>query len=491
MTRRAVSVLEVAHDGWWERLASLVDLGELTLETDRPLARIVVPGQERTLLDGLGTQVFIRYARRQQASLAPDFDPERVARLAALSSHTRKLLHTIQRHAVHGEVVGLQTWDPLHDWDDIRQLLVLGLLEAVPGDTPRIGRHRVAEGLPPPPPYVYDFSEAVFELPDDLAPPEPGPAGILQDAASLAAAILHVEPKRVLSGELSRTDSRQLGRWLGVPALADGASLATDRRWGLALRALEALGAVSMDAMDRVLRIDLGLERTLAGSITEAVHRFACAVLDRDIHPVLAPIRAALRQAGRAAVDEVIFLDELRLQHREVLFPRWNRDGHAVYPHIAGERSLDWDDDGWERVECRAIERTLKRLSRIGLIRRAPGVFAATEDGLQWAAERDAARPPIWVGSDLEVIVPPHSLTPGQRFAVERLGRCVLRDVADRVRLERESVERWLAWHDVDEAVAILLERAPGVPRNVVETLSAWQASICQVVLTRGVLMEV
>ena len=156
----------------------------------------------------------------------------------------------------------------------------------------------------------------------------------------------------------------------------------------------------------------------------------------------------------------------------------------------AGERPRSYDETGWEKVESRAIERALSRLARIGLIRRAPGVFAATEDGRQWAAERDAPRPPVWVGSDLEIIVPPHSLTPGERFAVERLGRCVRRDVADRIRLERESVTRWLAWHDVDEAVGILLSRAPGVPRNVVETLLAWQASVCQVVLTRGVIVD-
>ena len=388
-------------------------------------------------------------------------------------------------------MVGLQTWDPIREWDGVRALMVMGLLEAVVGDPPRMGRHRLVPGLPPPPPIAYDFEEAVFEAPDDLRAARPGPAGILQDAASLAAAILHLEPKRVLAGTLARTDGRKLGRWLGDRALADGAALESSERWGLALRALEALGAVSMDIMDRVLRVDLGLERTLQGSITEAVHRFVCAVLDRDLHPVLPAIRAALRQAGADAVDEVVFVDELRLQHRAVLYPSWWRDGDDVYPMAPGERPQRYDESGWERVECRAIERALSRLERIGLIRRAPGVFAATVDGRQWAVDRDSPRPPIWVGSDLEIIVPPHSLTPGQRFAIERLGRCVCRDVADRIRLERESVERWLAWHDVDEALGILLERAPGVPRNVMETLRAWEASVCQVVLTRGVLVEV
>jgi len=483
--RRAVSVLSVAHDGWWDRLG---DLDALTVPTNRPLERVVRPRMERDLLAVLGDRVFLRYARRETTEALAHDDLD--ARLAALSRETLQLLHVVQRHAVNNEVVGLQTWDPIDDWDGVRQLLVMGLLEAVVGDPPRIGRHRLRPGLPHPPPMAYDFSEAVFDAPDDLSEPNPGPAGILQDAASLAAAILHVEPRRVLSGELSRSDTRRLGRWLGAPELQDGHKLEADPRWGLALRALEALGAVSMDVMDRVLRVDLGLEGTLEGSITEAVHRFACAVLDRDLHPVLPAIRAALRDAGDGAVDEVVFLDELRMQHRHVLFPCWEREGLRVYPQAPGERPRLFDEDGWERVESRAIQRALSLLSRIGLVRRAPGVFAATEDGVQWAAERDAPRPPIWVGSDLEIIVPPHALTPGQRFAVERLGRCVSRDVCDRVHLERESVERWLAWHDVDEAVAILAERSPGVPRNVVETLEAWQKGVCQVVLTRGVLVE-
>ncbi len=490
MTRRAVSLLTVAHDGWWERLSDSLDLDAHTVPTEEPLVRILRPRMERSLLDAMGETVFIRYESRARPGDDAQPSSALLERVDALDRRTCEVLHRIQRHAVQGEVVGLQTWDPIFDWEAVRTLLVMGLLEAVVGDPPRIGRHRLSPGLPEPPPIPYDFSDAFFAPPDDLAPARPGPAGILQDAASLAAAILHVEPKRVLAGGLSRADSRKLGRWLGDAALAQGAVLEDCARWGLALRALEALGAVSMDIMDRVLRVDLGLEGTLAGSITEAVHRFVCAVLDRDLHPVLPAIRAALRQAGDDAVDEVVFVDELRIQHRSVLYPRWDRDGETVYPMAAGERPRSYDETGWEKVESRAIERALSRLARIGLIRRAPGVFAATEDGQQWAAERDAPRPPVWVGSDLEIIVPPHSLTPGERFAVERLGRCVRRDVADRIRLERESVTRWLAWHDVDEAVGILLSRAPGVPRSVVETLLAWQTSVCQVVLTRGVIVD-
>lgn len=485
-----MSVVEVADPAWWDRLGALADLDEHTVATDRPLARIVRPGSEEALLEAWGQRVFIRYARLESAAKTPtdDLSP----RLAALSVPARSLLHVIQRHAVHKEVVGLQTWDPERHWESVRELMVMGLLEAVPGDTPRQGRHRLTVELPPPPVVAYDFSEAVFDAPDDLSRARPGPASILQDAASLAAAVLHIEPRRVLSGDLSRADAKRLARWIGEPRLAVAThQLEADARWGLALRALEALGAVSMDPVDRILRIDLGLERTLAGSITEAVHRFACAVVDRDLHPVLPAIQAALHAAGADAIDEVVFLDELRLQHRDVLYPWWERGPARTYPVAAGEHPRLYDEEGWERVEAPAILRALKRLERIGLIRRAPGVFAATDDGRQWAVREDAARPPIWVGSDLEIIVPPHALTPGQRFAVERLGRCISRDVTDRIHLERESVERWLAWHDVDEALAILRARAPGVPLGVVETLRAWQKAIYQVVVTRGVLVEV
>lgn len=488
MSRRAVSVLEVAHEGWWERLEALTDLHAHTVASDRPTARVVLPQSESSVLADLGDRVFVRYARRAPEAPAPR-EPL-TDRIDTLAPSSRALLHRIQRLAVRGEVVGLQAWDPEREAEHVRPLLVLGLLEALPGDPHGVGRHTVAPSLPRPPEVAYDFEEAVFDRPDDLAPPRPGPAGILQDAASLAAAVLHVEPKRIGSGDLSRTDSKRLGRWLGEPALVEGAPLEQHPRWGLALRALEALAAVSMDPMDRVLRVDLGLERTLEGTITEAVHRFVCAVLDRDLHPLLPAVRAALRDAGAGAVDEVVFLDELRLQHRDVVLPPWRRDGVAVYPHLPSEEVRLYDEAGWERVEVPAVHRALRRLARIGLIQRAPGVFAATPDGLQWAAARDAPRPPIWVGSDLEIIVPPHALTPGQRFSVERLGRCVSRDVTDRIRLERESVERWLAWHDVDEAVQILLERAPGVPRGVVEALEAWQSAVCQVVLTRGVLID-
>ena len=142
---------------------------------------------------------------------------------------------------------------------------------------------------------------------------------------------------------------------------------------------------------------------------------------------MLPAIREALRQAGDGAVDEVIFLDLLREQHREVLFPRWQRPQGAIYPTIGSAVMRAWDERGWDRVESRLIGATLERCARLGLIRRAPGVFAGTADGRLWAGASKRATPPLWVSSDLELVVPPEAVTPWERYQLERLGHCTRR----------------------------------------------------------------
>ena len=42
----------------------------------------------------------------------------------------------------------------------------------------------------------------------------------------------------------------------------------------------------------------------------------------------------------------------------------------------------------------------------------------------------------------------------------------------------------------MEEAVAVLLRRAPGVPRGVVDTLRAWARGELQVVLTHGIIVD-
>lgn len=170
-----------------------------------------------------------------------------------------------------------------------------------------------------------------------------------------------------------------------------------------------------------------------------------------------------------------------------MLHPSWLRAGVRVYPYLPEETPQRFDDDGWDTVEVPEVQRLLRLLTRVGLIRRGGGVFAATDDGRHWAESHDGPHPPIWVGSDLEVIIPPNALTPWERFLIERLGQCVARDVTDRIRLERERFLDWLSVHDAAEALELLERKAPGLPRNVVETLRTWERTAMQVVLTRGV----
>ena len=94
------------------------------------------------------------------------------------------------------------------------------------------------------------------------------------------------------------------------------------------------------------------------------------------------------------------------------------------------------------------------------------------------------------MASDLELVVPPDALTPWERFQIERLGRCLSRDVVDRYRLERAGLEAWLATHDLDEAIDLLRRRSPAVPASVEDALRAWAAGALRVVLVRGVLLE-
>ena len=485
---KSVSILSVADPAEWERLAASFDLDACLGPSLDACRRIAPPSFEKTVLPVLGERVLIRYARRNPTSEAAD----RAARaevIAALPAPVRRVLGDAQRHALDAQVVGLHAWDPELDADAVRHLHGAGLLQAVHGDPPITGRYHLDPDLPPPPTVAYDLSEAVMPETDDLSPPLPGPARMLEDAAALAAAIDRDPPRRTHKDVLARADVKRLARRLGAPDLVD-TGLERHPRWGLALRALEALGAVSMDPFERRLHLDLGLDRTLSGTTSEAVDRFVHRVLDRDLHPAIPAIRQALQQAGDEAVDQMIFCEELRDQHRDVLFPRWRRQGLSLYPMLPGETPRLYDDDGWDAVEARSLDRALRRLSKIGLVRRAEGVFAATPDGRAWAEASDGPRPPIWVSGDLEVIVPPGALTPGERFQLERLSRCVGRDVTDRLRIEQDGLRRWLSTHDVDEVLDMLRKRAPGLPAGVVDHLRAWDRTARQVVLTRGVLLS-
>ena len=488
---RAISVLSVASAGVWDELAALAPVGEHLGSVLGPLRREALPGFEGELLPRLregGLEVLVRFARRDARAVEAARE-DLAQRIADLPDPARRVLHAGQRHALDHEVLGVQAWDPLQDADSVRELFSVGLLQPLDGDN-IAGRYRLHPDLPPPPAISYDFDEAIMPPTDDLAPPGPGAVALLHDVAALAAAVAHVGPRCTLAGGITRSDVRKLGRRLGVASLAKDGKLEAHDRWQRALRALEALGVVRTDPLTREIHLDLGLERTLAGSAQDAVDRLVDRLVDRDLRVGLPAVRAGLRQAGDQAIDEVVFLDLLREQHREIIFPPWSRRGVAIYPLLDGERVVPFDQTGWEAIEARMIPRLLRRMERLGLVRRATGIFAATDDGQRWALGDAQLGSPVWISSDLELIVPPDAVTPWERFQLERLGRCLARDVVDRYRLEREGLAQWLSTHDMDEALDLLARRCPAVPDTVENTLRAWEAAATRVVLTHGVLVD-
>lgn len=487
--RRAVSVVEVAEPAVWAELAAVAPidahLGEW-LDARRRVAAPTFVRDAAPRLAAAGSPVLVRFARRDPAQVAAA-TAERAATVAALPERARRVLHAAQRHAVDGVVLGRHAWDPENDAEAVRILRGARLIDEVPGDAapPYAGRYRLDPDLPPAV-VPWDFTDAAMDLTDDLDPARPGPVALLHDLASLAAAVEHVRPKRTHAGTIAKADAKKLGVRLGV-ALTD---LEGDARWGRALRGLEALRVVSMDPITREIALDLGLETTLSGDTPDAVDHLAHRLIEPDLHGVLPAVRRALADAGVGAVDEVVFLEILRERHRDVIFPGWRRGGAVYYPIIDGETPRPYDDDGFEHTEAPMIGALLGKLSRLGLIRRASGVFAATDDGRVWAGVTTTPRPPVWVSSDLEVLVPPDAVTPWERLRIERLGRCLARDVVDRYRLERRGVETWLSTHDIDDAIALLRRRCPGVPAVVEETLRSWARSAMRVVITHGVVLD-
>jgi len=486
---RAVSVLEVADADAWGELGAVVDLDAL-LEPGDGLARTARDdGALVAALGDAGVSVLVRYARRSRAE-----EEQARARLgdlvAGLRTEVKRVLYSAQRHALGGVVRADHAWDPEHDGEAAQILMGSGLMapDLVDGVVVQ-GRFRMHPDLPDPPAVPYDFDDAAMDETDDLSEAKVAPIGLLGDLASVAAALQRRPARKTHAGVVGKTDARHLGRQLADAGLAESGDVEGHPRWGRALIALQALGAVSLDPIKRELFVDLGIEDVLAGTAADALDRFVHKVIDRDLHGVVPAIRAALKQAGDGAVDEMIFLELLGEQHRDVLFPPWFRDGKAVYPNPDDGRERMYDDDGWGRVESRMVGVVLKRMARLGLIRRAEGVFAGTADGRRWAGVEAVAPPPLWVTSDLEVLVPPDALTPWERFQLERLGRCLVRDTADRYRLDRESLAHWLSTHEVDEALDLLRRRAPGVPPGVVETLQEWARAATRIVLRRGVLV--
>jgi hypothetical protein len=487
---RSVSVLEVADPSVWDELAARAPLEPHVAEELGPLRRIVKPSFEKDVLPRLaeqGAPVLVRYARRGRAEVE-SAAAELAAVIAGLPADARRVLTAARHHAVDGVVRGLHAWDPVSDAASVRVLRGAGLLEEIPDDghPPFHGSYRLNPDLPPAEPFAYDLADAAMDETDDLEDARPGPVGLLHDLAALAAAIEHVGASRTVAGAIAKADGKRLAARLGKP----DAVIDSDPRWGRALRGLDALRVVSTDPLTRVVHLDHGLETTLAGDTPDAVDALIRRMVEADLQGVLPAVRAALRAAGDGAVDLVVFLELVREQHRDVLFPAWKRGGERVYPTPDGASPRPYDDDGFEAIETPMVYALLGKLARLGLVRRAPGVFAGTADGRVWARIPVVHPPPVWISSDLEVMVPPDAITPWERFQLERLSRCLSRDVVDRYRLERKSLDAWLATHEVDEALELLRRRAKAVPTTVEDTLRSWARSAMRVVLTRGVIVE-
>lgn len=471
---RAASVVEVSEAAVWAELAARAPIEAHLAEALSPTRRVALPSFEAEIQPLLG--LLVRLPRRPPAEVAAA-NAARAEAVARLPEAAREVLYAAQRHAEAGRVRLGHAWDPVADADAVRALLGAALLRADDDD-----RFALDPDLPTPPPLAFDAEEALMDETDDLSAPDFGPIALLHDLAALAAAVEHVRPARALTGALLKPDAKRIAARLAVPDL-------DAPRWARAWRALEALGVVSSDPFTRAITLDLGLERTLAGETGEAVHALLLRLIEPDLHGALELVRATLAQAGGGAVDELVWTELVRDQHRNLIFPAWRREGRAFYPFIAGEPPRLLNDEGFEAIEAPMLGRLLARLTKLGVLRRAAGVFAATADGRVWAGAPQPPAPPVWVTGDLEVLIPPGALTPWERFQVERLGRCLARDVADRLRLERASLEAWLATHEVDEAIEVLARRAPGLPPSVPETLHGWATSATRAVLWRGVLL--
>lgn len=317
---------------------------------------------------------------------------------------------------------------------------------------------------PEPPAGPYDFGEAVMDPVEDLAPSGPALGGLLEDLAVLAAAMTLTPPRLTVDGTLDVATMRRIGRRLHDPGLGERGRVGEAApRWSRALRVLLAMGWVRFDEISRVSALTEGLRALLDQPAPARLDAVARRLVDPEQHPLLPPVRAALAQAGEGAVDEVIFRDLLASQHREVLFAPVGEPGRQTYPRVPGDAIRLYTRDAFDAVEGAALHLALDALGAAGLVRRAPGVFAATADGQRWAGLEGPPRPRVLVGGDLELALPPGALEPWERYLVELASHPVARDVVDRLRVSRRDLERAAPWIPAP-ALRTLLERRAAHP---------------------------
>lgn len=379
------------------------------------------------------------------------------------SPAARALLWRCQRRARQGKVSALRTWDPHLETPAVQELVAAGLL-LPPEEEEDPGSFRLAPALPPPPPVPYALDEALMPPPEDLGPPGPSLSGLLEDIAVLAAAWTLTPPRLTVDGTLDVATCKRIGRRLLDEGLAARGRVGESQpRWSRALRVMTALGAVRFADITRLAEPTPALRALLDQPLTERLDQVARRLVDVDEHPLLPAVRAALAQADTLAVDEVILRDLLAEQHRDILYSPWGAPGRHTYPRVPGEALRLYDRDAFDELEGAALDRTLTALEAAGLLRRAPGVFAATPDGRRWAGLPEPARPALWVGGDLELVVPSGALEPWERYLIELASHPVSRDVVDRLRVSRRDLER-ARGHIPPEELLALLERRSAHP---------------------------
>lgn len=483
---RRTARVRVAHPAIWEEIRTLLPLDPAVVAEHGPREREVDAAIEGPLRQALERSGRTLLRREPEPPLPTRVSPGPAVRAAleALSPAARSLLHRVQRRATEGFVSGAAAWDPHAEARPIAELVAAGLMAPLTAEADPLGPWQLREALPPPPEVVYDFAESFMDPPEDL-PALAEPIVPPDEDLGVVAAALRRHPLRVthaLTPEVSGT--KALGRRLADPALARTGRLDDgDARWRRALDALRILGALRVDELSRELRLTERLLELFALRPAERADRLLRRALDPAILPLLAPIRAALRQADTLAVDTVVFLDLLHQQHRDVLFSPWGQVGIRTYPRIADDPIVVYNEDNFEDLEGVALQRLLHGLARMGMIRTAPGVFAATRAGRAWAGCPAGPRPPIHVTPDLEILVPPGALEAGGRYRLELLAHPTRRDVVDSLRLRRPDLELWLTQYSLDEALALLDERsAHGLPLAVREALTAWAEAAERVV---------
>ncbi len=487
------SVLEVASPAIWAELEAITPLAEHVEGALSPTHRVVRRSFVRKALPVLrerGVSVLVRFATAPETDEASGVDLGPT--LAALPDPARAILHRAQRRANDGTVLGGTVWDPVGEAQWVDALCAAGLLEPLPTEAPpRLGPYRLAPDLPAPPPVAYDFTEAVFDAPDDLEPAAPSPDDLLGAIAALAAGLSDVVVTRTLAGPLAKAPLRRLAKRLALgEAARTGRLQDAGPRWTRAWALAEGVGLFETDTVTRAVTIEPQLDGFLAGEAAARLDRLLARVLEPDMRPLLPPIRAALKAAGTEAIDDVVWLELLAEQHRDILFSPWGQVGRPCYPAGPGEVGIPYDEDRFIQLEGRLAEEVLGVLAKVGLVRRAPGVFAATPDGLAWAGAPPPPRSPVWVTSDLEVVVPPGALSPADRLDLERLARCTSRDVVERYRLDKSTLASWLRAGSLEGALDLLARHTPAVPVTVTETLTSWSRSVERVVLTHGVLLD-